>query len=298
MTTEIEGTHEIGDVSLYTKTWKPDGGPKAKLVFIHGFNDHCNRYYELFPTLAGRGIETKAFDQRGWGQSVKKPADEGRTGPTSLVISDIVSIIKTVLPSDVPVFVMGHSMGGGEAATLMSDPLYADLTPEIRGWLLESPFMDFTPESKPGPITVVLGRLAGKVMPYRKMYSSPPPENVTRDPANAKSLKEDKLLHGAGTLEGLASMLDRTAALNTQKAKLNKGTKAIWIGHGTADLGTSYAASKKWFDEQTTVEDKEFKTYEGWSHQLHADLPDNRGVFAKDVGDWILARIGEAKSKL
>jgi len=209
-----------------------------------------------------------------------------------------MSIIKTVLPSDVPVFVMGHSMGGGEAVTLMSDPLYADITPQIRGWVLESPFIDFTPESKPSFITVVLGRLAGKVMPYHKIYNPIPPQNVTRDPAVIQSIIDDKLLHGAGTLEGLAGMLDRTAAINTEKVKLNKGTRAIWLGHGTADLGTSYAASKKWFEEQTTVEDKEFKTYEGWSHQLHADSPDNRGVFAKDVGDWILARTGEAKPKL
>lgn len=91
-------------------------------------------------------------------------------------------------------------------------------------------------------------------------------------------------------------MLDRTAALNTRKVKLNKGIQAILLGHGTADLGTSYDASKTWFNEQTSVEDKEFKTYEGWSHQLHADLPDNRGVYAKDVADWILARSGDVKS--
>jgi len=103
----------------------------------------------------------------------------------------------------------------------------------------------------------------------------------------------NKLNSGAGTLEGLAGMLDRTAALNLGKAKLNKGTRAIWLGHGTADLGTSYKASKKWFDEQVAVEDKEFKTYEGWFHQLHADSPDNREVFAKDVAEWILARSGE-----
>lgn len=224
---------------------------------------------------------------------MKTPADKGKTGPTSLVISDIVSIIKTVLPSPVPVFVMGHSMGGGEAITLMSDPLYAELTPQIRGWLLESPFVDFTPKSKPNGITVFFGRLGSKMLPNKQMYNPIPPEDVTRDPAVVQSITDDPLIHGAGTLEGLAGMLDRTAALNTGKAKPNKGIRAVWLGHGTADLGTSYEASKKWFGEQTAVADKEFKTYDGWSHQLHADLADNRGVFSKDVGDWILARLGD-----
>jgi hypothetical protein len=36
------------------------------------------------------------------------------------------------------------------------------------------------------------------------------------------------------------------------------------------------------------------KTYEGWSHTLHCDLPDNRHIFANDSADWILARVGQA----
>jgi len=295
MPSEIEGTHEIGDVSLYTKTWKPDTPPKAILVFIHGFNDHINRYYELFPTLASRGIATHAFDQRGWGASVKKPSDKGRTGPTSLVISDIVSFIKTVLPSEVPVFVLGHSMGGGEVITLMSDSQYEDLMPSIKGWLLESPFIAFPKGEEPSIFTVFFGRLAGKVLPHKQMYAPIPAEKCTQDPAVIADINNDKLLHGTGTLEGLAGMLDRTALLGEGKTVLNKGVKSIWLGHGNVDYGTSYEASKKWFEEQKGVQDKEFKTYEGFYHQLHADRPDNRGVFAKDVGDWILARSGETK---
>ncbi|KAH7395857.1 lysophospholipase-like protein [Cadophora sp. MPI-SDFR-AT-0126] len=292
MPTEIEGTHQIGDVSLYTKTWKPDGAPLAKLVFIHGFDDHCDRYYELFPTLASKGIETAAFDQRGWGRSVKKPSEQGLTGPTSQVISDIVSFIKSQMPCSVPLFVMGHSMGGGEALILASDPQYADLIKDIRGWLLESPFIGFPKGFEPMWITVAAGRLAGKLLPHKQRYSAIPPVNLTRDPAVVKSLAEDKLLYGNGTLEGLAGMLDRTSLLNQAKVKLNPNVKSVWLAHGTEDKGTSYEESKKWFERQTGLEDKEFKTYEGWSHQLHADLPDNRQVFANDVADWILARVG------
>ncbi|EKD12427.1 uncharacterized protein L3040_001039 [Drepanopeziza brunnea f. sp. 'multigermtubi'] len=300
MPTEIEGTHDLGDVSLYTKSWKPDGDAVAKLIFIHGFNDHCNRYYELFPTLASRGIETHAFDQRGWGRSVKTPFQQGLTGPTTQVIADIVSFIKTQLPSPVPLFVMGHSMGGGEAVMLASDPLYADLAKDVRGWVLESPFIGFPKGHEPPGLTVFVGRVAGKLLPHMKRASALPAENLTRDPEVVKSLLEDKLLHGNGTLEGLAGMLDRTSQLNQGKVKLNPCVKAVWLGHGTEDKGTSYDESKKWFERQTQLEDKEFKTYEGWSHQLHADLPENRSVFANDVANWILARAvnGESKSKL
>lgn len=190
-------------------------------------------------------------------------------------------------------------MGGGEALILASDPQYEDLVKEIRGWVLESPFIAFPKGFEPGGVTVFFGRLAGKVLPHMQRVSNLPPENMSRDPEAVKSLKEDNLLHGVGTLEGLSGLLDRSADLNQGKVKLNKGVQSLWLGHGTADKGTSYEGSKKWFDRQTQLQDKEFKTYDGWYHQLHADLPGDRPVFAKDVGDWILSKVGgEAKAKL
>jgi len=297
MVTEIEGTHKIGDQSLYTKTWKPNSQPKAKLIWIHGFSDHVNRYYELFPTLSSRGIEVCGFDQRGWGRSVRNPSEKGLTGPTSLVISDIVSFIKAQLPSPVPVFVMGHSMGGGEVLTLASDPEYEDLMPSIRGWMTESALISFSKDTEPNKFTVFFGRLAGKMLPHRQMVNKIHLEKITRDPEVMKSLEADTLCHDTGTLEGLAGLLDRTAALGSGKTKLNNGVTSLWISHGTSDSTTSCAGSKKWFDEQTTVQDKEWKPYEGWYHQLHADLPEDRPVFAKDVGDWILARSGSEEGR-
>ncbi|KAA8568300.1 hypothetical protein EYC84_007336 [Monilinia fructicola] len=90
------------------------------------------------------------------------------------------------------------------------------------------------------------------------MVSRLPPENLTRDPEVVKSINEDKLMHNTGTLEGLAGMLDRTAALNQGKTKLNPGIKSLWLGHGTEDKGTSFEGSEKWFNEQTGLKDKEF----------------------------------------
>lgn len=223
---------------------------------------------------------------------MKKSADRGNTGTTAQVMSDIVSFIKAQLPSPVPVFVMGHSMGGGEVLTLASDPMYEDLMPSIRGWLTESAFIRFPKGQEPPALKVTMGRLAGRLLPRFQLAAPLPAENLTRDPEVVKSMVEDKLLHGHGTLQQLANMIDRAEALDSSRVKLNKGVKSLWISHGNADLGTSCEASEAWFARQTHVQDKELKIYDGWFHQLHADLPTDRDVFAKDVGDWILARCG------
>ena len=86
----------------------------AKIVFVHGFSDHCNAYHDLFSNLALSRIEVHAFDQRGWGRSVKRVSERGLTGPTSQVLDDITSIVHSQLPRSVPFFLMGHSMGGAE----------------------------------------------------------------------------------------------------------------------------------------------------------------------------------------
>ncbi|EEY23236.1 hydrolase [Verticillium alfalfae VaMs.102] len=272
MATETEGTFTIDGKELYTKTWTPQGPVKAKLVFVHGFSDHVNRYYGLFPSLAARGIQVHGFDQRGWGRSVRVPADKGLTGPTAQVIADVAAFTRSVLaaePSTVPVFVMGNSMGGGQVATLASHPAYEDLVGSIRGFVLEAPFIAFPAGEAPSAIKTFLGKLA------------------SRGPEVVKSVREDPLCHDTGTLEGLAGLLERTDALASGRVRLGRQVRSLFLAHGTGDKTTSWEASRKWFDAQG-LQDGRYKEYEGCYHQLHADLC--KDEFYSDVGDWILER--------
>ncbi|KAF2021641.1 alpha/beta-hydrolase [Aaosphaeria arxii CBS 175.79] len=293
MATE-EGWHTTDDgKKLYTKTWKTEGPAKARVVFIHGFSDHCNNYDNLFPALAAKGIEVYTFDQRGWGRSVQKPAEKGHTGTTARVLNDITSFIKTVIPSPVPLFMMGHSMGGGETLCYAAQGP-AEVRKHIRGFLLESPFVDFDPKSKPSFVTVALGRLVGKLLPHRQMVNKLDVKLISRDPAVQKKYEEDDLCHDTGTLEGLAGLLDRTADLAAGKIKIGDdagegGVTRIWFGHGDKDGITDFAASKRLFDA-LTAKDKEFKAYGGFYHRLHDEPSPENQQFIDDVVNWILSR--------
>jgi len=268
--------------------------PQAKLIFVHGFSDHVNRYNRMMSAFAQRGIAVHGFDQRGWGRSTSKKSENGLTGPTTRVIADIAAFIKSHLPAspDVPVFVLGHSMGGQEVLTLVSTPDYQDdVVRHVRGWLLESPLIGLSPENAPSFIKVAAGRLLGRLLPSTQMAVELRPAELSRDADVVKSLAEDKLMHNTGTLEGLAGMLDRTSSLSSGKLRPSgDALQSLWLGHGTKDLVTSYDASKRYFEQHlSAVPDKEFKTYEGWFHQLHADGPCS-DEFYNDMADWILAR--------
>jgi len=290
-----EGWHTTADgMKLYIKTWKTAEPPKALLVFIHGFSDHCNAYGILFPTLASKGIQVHSFDQRGWGRSVHKPSQKGLTGPTSTVLGDISSFIEPLLPSKVPLFLMGHSMGGAEVLCYAAQgPL--DVRKHIRGYLLEAPFIAFHSSTKPSPITVALGRLAGKLLPHKQMVNVIDAKLLSRDPEVQKEFVEDKLCHDTGTLEGLSHMLDRASGLDSGKIKVPKdagegGKTRIWLSHGTDDGVCEYKATVRLHDALDTVDDKELKLYEGWYHKLHAEPTPDRETYANDVAEWIFKR--------
>ncbi|CZT01959.1 hypothetical protein WAI453_007853 [Rhynchosporium graminicola] len=280
----------------YRKTWTPSGEPVAILIHVHGFGEHINKYYDFFPTLASRGILCTGIDQRGWGRTCRDDKDRGNAGTTETVLSDLASLFESYLSSSTPVFVMGHSMGGAEILTMASTPEYQSLTSRLSGILLDAPYIGLAPAREPYAITKRLGKIVGAIAPKFQIVNKPPIECVVNDPAVQQDVTDDPLCNGIGTLEMFDGMLARGADLQSGKLVLNDGIKALWLSHGTGDQLTSCDASREWFErEGKKVQDGEFKEYPGWSHQLHIDTPEHRPIYARDVGEWILARVGNSQ---
>ncbi|KAJ5496074.1 hypothetical protein N7539_001190 [Penicillium diatomitis] len=291
-----EGSHTLPDeTELYTKTWKSEGSPKAILALVHGFSDHCNAYYDLFPTLASNGIEVRAFDQRGWGRSFKGRKDRGNSGGTALVLSDLHSFLRAIpVPPNVPLFVMGHSMGGGEVLNyvLHPDSPYNQSTarPQLAGVLCYSPLIALDPATRPMAFTVIMGRLVARVLPKWQRYSPLDGSLICRDEQVVKDYTSDELCHNTGTLEQLAGMLDRGIWLEKLKEEDLKNTEVLpmWFGHGNGDRITSWDATKKLASVLEKKGDVTFVTYEGGYHRVHMDPGETREQFSKDVSDWVL----------
>lgn len=270
---------------------------------MHGFSDHINAYYDLFPILASApySLAVHGFDQRGWGRSVHVPADAGLTGPTPEVLSDIRSFMISVsemLESDdgstKPLFLMGHSMGGAEALhfILSTAPNYlASPLPKLTGCILESPYIALHPSSQPSSFVVSVGKLAGRLLPNRQMKQKLDATYMSRDAKVRQDWIDDPLCHDTGTLAGLAGMLGRAADLVslTQGASPHLTTKLpcpVLLCHGDGDRVTSYDASKALFEKLEG--DKKFGSYEGYYHKMHAE-PEGKGEeFARDIGAWIV----------
>ena len=106
--------------------WSPDGPPRAVVVALHGMNDTYAAFRLAGPWWAEHGVETWAYDQRGFGRSPGKGVWAGETAMTD-DLRDVTALVRAARPG-VPVIVVGESMGGSVAiaAFASDDPPDAD----------------------------------------------------------------------------------------------------------------------------------------------------------------------------
>lgn len=241
---------------------------------VHGFSDHCNNFNLFFPLLAARGVEVFGFDQRGFGRSVKSKRQRGLTGPTSQIMADISSVIRRFLPSfpaqsatrpdHVPLFLTGHSMGGGEVI------YHASKFPssEIRGYLSMSPWITLSPGMAPSRLEVAAGRIAMRIMPHFQVVQPVKGDLLSHDPKVSENARFDELCHDTFTLEAADGCLSRGEEISSGKCVVRTadGVTSFWLGHGTEDGICAYSGAKHWFENYCEVDDKELKTYDGWFH--------------------------------
>lgn len=150
----------------YYRHWATDG-PRAAVVFLHGFGEHTGVYHRYGFALNAAGIDLWAVDQFGHGLS---PGDRGDFG--SIEDSSALADSLTALAAEagVPVIAQGHSFGaivtlfrllGGDAraaaAVISGAPLVpvaelldADTSVQLDpDWLSADPFYLDTLENDP-----------------------------------------------------------------------------------------------------------------------------------------------------
>ncbi|THZ09251.1 alpha/beta-hydrolase [Aureobasidium pullulans] len=227
---------------------------------------------------------------RGFGRSAKLPSQRGASGPTKTVLLDMTELLMTVLPSPYPVFLMGHSMGGQQVLYYGTQGPVSILQ-QLSGFIVEAPAIHL-PDAPTGFLRLLL-RYMAKMLPKFQMHAAPKPARLTRDPVRNAEIEADVLFHGYCTLEGMNGALERVDYnISAGCKRLGEATPmhepSLFMLQGTADDVCLLSGAEEYF-KKCPLKDKELKLYEGWLHELHGEVGEDKLTFARDVTYWILS---------
>ena len=116
-----------------------DKKPIASILLSHGLGEHGSRYIETAMNFADEGIITYMYDFRGFGHSCNGP----HFTEFKELLEDLVMHLKMVR-NDLPLFLMGHSMGGGTSLQF----LRKNPNLKIAGLILHNPHIKLSPQLK------------------------------------------------------------------------------------------------------------------------------------------------------
>ncbi len=95
------------------RLWRADA-PRAAVILLHGAFDYSGAFDTIGPELAAQGFLTFAYDQRGFGATRSR----GRWRGKKKMVRDLADAAKALRErggADLPLFVIGESMGGAVA---------------------------------------------------------------------------------------------------------------------------------------------------------------------------------------
>lgn len=104
---------------LPVTTWQAAGRPQAIILGLHGFNDYRNAFSDPATFFAANNIMTVAYDQRGFGNTSQRGIWPG----DGILESDANSVVQMLCDAhpDLPLFLMGESMGGAVVMSMTRD---------------------------------------------------------------------------------------------------------------------------------------------------------------------------------
>ncbi len=270
----ILGTARTRDgLELRTLRWSTAGAPRAHLLLIHGIAEHAGRHAHVASRFALAGIETHAYDLRGFGASGGRRAFVGRWSEYHDDLEDQLAAVREVAGA-LPVVLYGHSMGGLIAlGYVLGDP--------------PRPAPDLLVLSAPAIAAIVarwkrtLADVLGRVLPRVEVANDLPAGGLSRDPQVEVAYRSDPLnVHRTTTRLGM-ELFHEQARVQSALARISALPAPTYVLHGSDDpiVPVSSSASLERRENVTR------RVYPRLRHEMHNE-PEASAVIG-DTTAWI-----------
>jgi alpha-beta hydrolase superfamily lysophospholipase len=274
---DVRHTRARGSSRLYRRSWLPEEPARAVILLVHGFGEHSGRYQHLARHCNALGFAVHAIDHYGHGKSDGHP---GYVERFSVYLDGATALLDRVKKQhgDAPVFLLGHSMGGLIAATLLLEQQDA-----FRACVLSGPA--FRSDEEPPRVVMAFVRLLAAVVPTVPILGLDP-AGVSRDPEVVRAYVADPLVHHGKLTARLIAEMSR--AMRDALAQAHRIRLPLLVLHGDADLLTAPAGSQELLDAVSS-DDKTLKLYPGLYHEIFNE-PEKDAVLA-DMTTWLEAHL-------
>jgi alpha-beta hydrolase superfamily lysophospholipase len=268
-------------IELFLIRWPCAAPIRATVALLHGLAEHAGRYAALAQHLNAAGIELVAVDLRGHGRS---PGARTWVASFDDYLLDAHALLQAAAREGVPLFLMGHSMGGTIAALFAIERLdaVAREAHPVAGLVLSSPAL--APGKDVPRWMLAASRIVSRLFPrYRAMKIEP--ALLSRDARTVQANRADPLVHHAG-------IPARTGAeILAAMSRIERGASSlrlpVLVYHGTADKLTEPDGSRAFAARVGSI-DRTLTLYESAYHETMNDLDRDRVIEA--LTQWILTR--------
>jgi acylglycerol lipase len=263
--------------------WPAVGGLKARIALLHGLAEHAGRYAALAQRLNAAGVELLAVDLRGHGRAPGKRVWINRFDDYLLDAEALLGVAAQHdgTRRDVPLFLMGHSMGGAIAALYAVERL-ASGGHALAGLILSSPAL--APGRDVPQWMLKMSQVISRIwpgFPAMKIDAA----LLSRNAEIVEANRNDPLVHhGSIPARTGAEILLAMARIEGDRADLRL---PLLVYHGTADKLTEPDGSRA-FGKHAGSPDKTLTLYDASYHETMNDLDRDRVIGALIA--WVLAR--------
>ncbi|HWD64461.1 MAG TPA: lysophospholipase [Solirubrobacteraceae bacterium] len=261
--------------TIHWTRWAP-ASPTGVTVIVHGFGEHSGRYEHVAERLVREDWAVFALDHHGHGRS------EGPRGRISFpdAVADLDRLLDLAAERhpDLPVFLLGHSMGGALALRYTLD--HAD---RLSGLILSGPLVQVEGRGAAKLLGRGLGRLAPN-LPLARLD----PNLVSRDPEVVAAYVADPLVFHQPLPAGTVAEFLRYAA--TLPGEVDRVRLPTLLMYGTED-GLCAPQGAVLVSQRIGASDLTTTPYEGLYHEILNEPEQDRVL--DDVCGWLAVHAPE-----
>lgn len=276
--TESGGFAGEGGTRIHWRGW-PVAEPRAALLVSHGLGEHSGRYAPVAEALAPRGISVYALDHRGHGLSGGTRGHADRFADLTHDLERFRREVSSRLPAGVPVFLMGHSMGGLIALRYLQTHPDAPL----RGAILSAPLLAV--RLRPPRWKTALAGVLDRLVPRLRIGNEVDPSALSHDETFVRTYRDDPLNHPWITPRLYAEMMAAAGTALGEGAAIRLPTLFVIPGADPvlrSDVAERFA--------RALAGDITVLVYPGLFHEPHNERAPERDQVLADVAEWILSR--------